>query len=149
MHLDLHRDKTQPEATQWVFSRPDGTRFLYSQATGLPTSVVDLNDNTMTFTHDADGRLISVRDAKGRTTLTLGWEPKRGSNTGRLQWLRDISGRFEGCQTRGVQHSLRLPEAPPALRRPRRRPSTAHTSAAPLRGSHAAGETGRGRAPVT
>ncbi|MBA3780533.1 MAG: DNRLRE domain-containing protein [Nocardioides sp.] len=93
VHLDLHRDLTAPDASQWVFTRPDGTRFFYSQATGLPTSVVDINGNTMRFTHDADGRLISLIDALGQVTLTLGWEPKRGSKTGRLQWIRDISGR--------------------------------------------------------
>ncbi|HXH80276.1 AHH domain-containing protein [Nocardioides sp.] len=93
VHLTLHRDKTAPDATQWVFTRPDGTRFFYAQSTGLPTSVVDINGNTMRFTHDADGRLISLIDAKGQVTLTLGWDAKRGSKTGRLQWIRDISGR--------------------------------------------------------
>ncbi|WP_162799151.1 RHS repeat protein [Nocardioides sp. 616] len=85
--LALTRDLTRPLESQWIFTRPDGTRFFHSQTTGLPTAVEDRNGNTLTFTHDATGKLVAVRDTKGRTTLTLGW------SAGRLQWLRDLSGR--------------------------------------------------------
>ncbi len=85
--LELARDLSRPTTSQWVFTRPDGTRFFYSQDTGLPTSVVDVNSNTMTFTHDGDGQLIAVADAAGRTTLTLGWSGRH------LRWMRDLSGR--------------------------------------------------------
>ena len=85
--LELSRDKTADAAHQWVFSRPDGTRFFYNQDTGLPTSVVDRNGNTMTFNHDASGRLTSVKDARNRTTLTLGYD------SAGLAWMSDISNR--------------------------------------------------------
>lgn len=87
VHLDLVRDESRPVESQWVFTRPDGTRFFYSQQSGLPTSVVDSHNNTLAFVHDADGQLTEVTDARGRVTLTLGWAKKR------LAWMRDISGR--------------------------------------------------------
>lgn len=85
--LDLTRDESRPVETQWAFTRPDGVRFFYNQDTGLPTSVVDTHANTLTFTHDADGQLTKIVDARGRTTLTLGWANKH------LVWMQDISGR--------------------------------------------------------
>lgn len=87
VQLDLTRDYTLPVDKQWVFTRPDGTRFYFSQDTGRQTSVVDRNGNTLSFTYDADGRLTSVQDASGRTTLTLGYDADG------LVWIRDISGR--------------------------------------------------------
>ena len=87
VHLDLTRDESQPVEKQWVFTRPDGVRFYYNHSTGLPTSVVDTHNNTLTFTHDSDGQLTKLVDARGRTTLTLGWANKH------LVWMQDISGR--------------------------------------------------------
>ena len=49
--------------------------------------MVDTHGNTLTFTHDADGQLTKLVDARGRTTLTLGWANKQ------LVWMQDISGR--------------------------------------------------------
>ncbi|MGW6196975.1 golvesin C-terminal-like domain-containing protein [Kribbella sp. NPDC055110] len=89
--LDLTRDLTADAAHQWVFSRPDGTRFYFNQDTGRQTSVVDRNGNTMTFSYDTSGRLLTVRDAKHvDPVLTLGYET---GGTRKLVWIRDISGR--------------------------------------------------------
>lgn len=85
--LQLTRDFSRPRESQWVFTRPDGVRFYYSQDTGLPTSVVDRNGNTLAFAHDGEGNLVAITDASGRTTLTLGWSGRH------LRWVRDISGR--------------------------------------------------------
>ncbi|RZT07498.1 YD repeat-containing protein, partial [Kribbella sp. VKM Ac-2569] len=85
--LDLTRDLTADAAHQWVFSRPDGTRFYFNQDTGLQTSVVDRNGNTMSFSYDGNGRLTTVTDARNRQVLTLGY------NTAGLVWIRDLSGR--------------------------------------------------------
>jgi RHS repeat-associated protein len=87
VHLDLVRDESRPVESQWVFTRPDGVRFFYSQATGLPTSVVDTHANSLMFTHDADGQLTRIADSRNRTTLTLGWTAKR------VSWMRELSGR--------------------------------------------------------
>ncbi len=85
--LDLKRDLTEDAARQWVFSRPDGTRFYFHKDTGRQTSVVDRNGNTMSFNYDGSGRLTSVTDASARNVLTLGYD------TAGLVWIRDISGR--------------------------------------------------------
>lgn len=85
--LDLTRDLTADKAHQWVFSRPDGTRFFFNSDTGRQTSVVDRNGNTLSFNYDAGGRLTSVTDASSRIVLTLGYD------TAGLVWIRDISGR--------------------------------------------------------
>ncbi|MEU4295011.1 DNRLRE domain-containing protein [Kribbella sp. NPDC026596] len=85
--LDLTRDLTADTAHQWVFTRPDGTRFYFNQDTGRQTSVVDRNGNTMAFVYDTSGRLTTVSDARNRQVLTLGY------NTAGLVWIRDISGR--------------------------------------------------------
>jgi RHS repeat-associated protein len=85
--LDLTRDLTADTAHQWVFTRPDGTRFYFSQDTGRQTSVVDRNSNTMSFNYDGNGRLTSVTDASARNVLTLGYD------TAGLVWIRDLSGR--------------------------------------------------------
>lgn len=85
--LELSRDLTAPVDRQWVLTRPDGTRFFFDQDTGRQTAVVDRNSNTMSFVYDASGRLTDVRDASGRTTLTLGYDAAG------LVWMSDISGR--------------------------------------------------------
>ncbi|MFC7362574.1 RHS repeat-associated core domain-containing protein [Nocardioides astragali] len=87
VHLDLIRDESQPVEKQWVFTRPDGLRFYYSQSTGLPTIAVDTHGNMMRFTHDQYGQLSSLADSRNRTTLVLNWVQKR------LVGLRDLSGR--------------------------------------------------------
>ncbi|NIK56120.1 DNRLRE domain-containing protein [Kribbella shirazensis] len=88
--LDLTRDLTADADHQWVFTRPDGTRFYFNQDTGRQTSVVDRNGNTMTYAYDTSGRLTTVTDASNRQVLTLGYEP---GGTRKLVWIRDISGR--------------------------------------------------------
>ena len=85
--MDLIRDLTADTAHQWVFSRPDGTRFYFNQDTGRQTSVVDRNGNTMSFAYDTSGRLTTVTDSRNRQVLTLGY------NTAGLVWIRDVSGR--------------------------------------------------------
>lgn len=85
--LDLKRDLTADAAHQWVFSRPDGTRFYFNQDTGRQTSVVDRNGNTLSFNYDTNGRLTSVTDASARIVLTLGYD------SAGLVWIRDLSGR--------------------------------------------------------
>jgi RHS repeat-associated protein len=88
--LDLTRDLTADADHQWVFSRPDGTRFYFSQDTGRQTSVVDRNGNTMSYAYDSSGRLTTVTDARTRQVLTLGYE---SGGARKLVWIRDISGR--------------------------------------------------------
>ncbi|MFC5268522.1 DNRLRE domain-containing protein [Kribbella qitaiheensis] len=88
--LDLTRDLTADAAHQWVFTRPDGTRFYFNQDTGRQTSVVDRNGNTMSFAYDISGRLTTVTDARNRQVLTLGYEP---GGARKLVWIRDLSGR--------------------------------------------------------
>jgi RHS repeat-associated protein len=100
--LDLTRDLTADAAHQWVFSRPDGTRFFFDQDTGLQTSVVDRNGNTMSFSYDADGRLTTVRDASLRNALTLGYD------TAGLVWIRDLSGRGLKFSYNGAHQLVKL-----------------------------------------
>ncbi len=85
--VDLTRDLTADTAHQWVFTRPDGTRFYFDQDSGRQTSVVDRNGNTMTFNYGPNDRLTSVTDASSRTVLTLGYD------TAGLVFIRDLSGR--------------------------------------------------------
>lgn len=87
IQLELTRDLNADVGHQWVFTRADGTRFYFNQDTGLQTSTVDRNGNTLTYFYDASGRLTSLKDSAGRTTLTLGWD------SAGLQWIRDLSGR--------------------------------------------------------
>jgi YD repeat-containing protein len=91
VQLDLIRDKNATDDKQWVFSRPDGTRFYYSQSKGLPTSIVDRNNNSVRFSYDSNDRLISVQDGPqgsgARVVLSLGY-----NNQG-LDWIMDISHR--------------------------------------------------------
>ncbi|TGN66335.1 hypothetical protein EXE59_22035 [Nocardioides eburneiflavus] len=94
VHLSLAWHRTAPSAQQWVFSRPDGTRFFYRQGqgpgrgdAGLPNSIQDRHGNALTFGYDTNWQLTSLGDATGRETLTLGWVQ------GQLRWLRDLSGR--------------------------------------------------------
>lgn len=85
--LELARDKTAVTDKQWVFTRPDGTRFFFSQATGLQTEVRDSSGRALTFRYDTSDRLTSVVDSSSRTVLTLGYDAAG------LAWIRDISGR--------------------------------------------------------
>jgi RHS repeat-associated protein len=90
--LDLKQDLAADADRQWVFSRPDGTRFYFNSTTRRQTSVVDRNGNTMSFSYDAAGRLVSVRDAShADPVLTLGYVTPTAD--AHVAWIRDISGR--------------------------------------------------------
>ncbi|MER7243310.1 DNRLRE domain-containing protein [Kribbella sp. NPDC000426] len=87
--LELRKELNGGGDPQWVFSRPDGTRF-YFNSTGQQTSVADRNGNKLSFSYDTSGRLTTVLDARGRQVLTLGYV----SSTDRhVAWIRDISER--------------------------------------------------------
>lgn len=88
--LELHRDTAADTAHQWVFTRPDGTRFFVSQATGLQTSVADTFGNTLSFGYNAQNRLTTVTDSLNRTVLTLAWD------TAGLTSITDIAGQRLG-----------------------------------------------------
>ncbi len=89
--LDLKRDKAAVADREWELSRPDGTRFFFNSTTRLQTSVVDRNGNTMSFSYDANDRLVSVRDASHTDpVLTLEYVTPTDK---RVAWIRDISGR--------------------------------------------------------
>ncbi|MEV0794771.1 DNRLRE domain-containing protein [Kribbella sp. NPDC050459] len=110
--LDLRRDKSADadEAHEWVFSRPDGTRFFFNGDTGLQTSVVDRNGNTMTFEYDAARRLTAVRDATRQDpVLTLGYA---GSDT-HIAWIRDLSGRALKFTYNATQQLVKLEDGGP------------------------------------
>ncbi|MER7606968.1 DNRLRE domain-containing protein [Nocardioides sp. NPDC127503] len=92
--LELHRDATAPVREQWVFTRPDGTRFFFAQQdapeekdpatgqvvatavdAGLQTAVVDTYGNRLSFGYSSTGdRLETVKDSQGRTVLSLNWD---------------------------------------------------------------------------
>ncbi|MDQ4114603.1 MAG: DNRLRE domain-containing protein [Actinomycetota bacterium] len=100
--LELHRDTTAPVREQWVFTRPDGTRFLFAQESvpavtepvpltavdaGFQTAVVDTHGNKLSFIYTADGdRLDMVKDSTGRSVLDLNWD------TAGLTSITDIAG---------------------------------------------------------
>ncbi|MFE6647552.1 DNRLRE domain-containing protein, partial [Nocardioides sp. NPDC057772] len=92
--LELHRDTTAPVREQWVFTRPDGTRFFFTQAdapeerdpatgevvatpvdAGLQTAVADTYGNRLSFGYSTSGeRLETVKDSRGRPVLSLNWD---------------------------------------------------------------------------
>lgn len=84
--LDLQRDTSLPVGRKWVFTRPDGTRFFFDEATGRQSAVVDRNGNTLLFNYTS-GKLTSVTDASQRAVLTFGYDAAG------LVYIRDISGR--------------------------------------------------------
>lgn len=86
IHLDLTYDGSRPMAERYRFTRPDGTRFYYDGTTLLPTKVVDVSENTLTYIYVND-RLDRVIDAKNREVATLGYTGAK------LAWVRDIAGR--------------------------------------------------------
>ncbi|TDD15884.1 DNRLRE domain-containing protein, partial [Kribbella turkmenica] len=100
--LDLTRDLTADAAHQWVFSRPDGTRFYFNQDTGRQTSVVDRNGNALTFNYDTNGRLTSATDASSRVVMTLGYD------SAGLVWIRDLSGRALKFSYNGSHQVIKL-----------------------------------------
>ncbi|MFI0480110.1 nucleic acid/nucleotide deaminase domain-containing protein [Actinomadura sp. 9N215] len=76
VHLYLQRNASKGERA-WVMTRPDRTRFYFDDE-GYQTSVVDRNDNALTFTYERariggrnTGMLKHLTDATGRRTLTI------------------------------------------------------------------------------
>ncbi|WP_272461567.1 DNRLRE domain-containing protein [Intrasporangium calvum] len=89
VHLYLQRqnvcDARVTDLQAWVMTRPDRTQFFYD-CDGFPTSIVDNNGNTMTFTYEARRSqnkptkfLKYVTDATGRQVLTLDYYDKGDS----------------------------------------------------------------------
>ncbi|MFI5622776.1 DNRLRE domain-containing protein [Nocardioides sp. NPDC051685] len=117
--LELHRDATAPVREQWVFTRPDGTRFFFAQAdapeerdpatgqvvatavdAGLQTAVVDTYGNRLSFGYSSTGeRLETVKDSQGRTVLSLNWDAAG------LTSITDIAGQRIGF-TYNAAHQL-------------------------------------------
>lgn len=82
VHLQLEHvlpSLTNPTGTgEFVFTRPDGTKFHFSDVTTLthpllPSKVVDLSGNTLTYGY-TNGRLSAVTDSVGRIVAELAYD---------------------------------------------------------------------------
>jgi len=87
IHLDLVKDTSKPDGERYAFVRPDGTIFYVYGTTLLPSKVVDLNGNTLTYGYDGSNRLSTVTDTKQRVVARLGY------NAGKIAWIADVSNR--------------------------------------------------------
>lgn len=101
VHLEL-RSYQVDGTRRYVFSDPAGTQYYYDDLK-RPSSVVDLNGNTLTFHYQSDiqtgstedwRKLDHITDDADRTVATFGYLPADGDVKVKLSWVRDISGRF-------------------------------------------------------
>ncbi|MDQ1699758.1 MAG: hypothetical protein QOG34_1621, partial [Frankiaceae bacterium] len=92
-------------AKTWAFTRPDGVTFYFDD-NGFPTSTVDANGNTLTYTleqvpaaDDPGGpkwRIKTITDAGGRQTQLVYWtkaDDKDPHVRGQLRMITDPEGR--------------------------------------------------------